>query len=236
MKAPYALAVAIIALSVAPALAQQADEPGLGEVLVTGTRLNAGFAQQDRPVVGLRRQADAAVTYLSISSDTRDEATRKQEIRTVLLTAIDHAKAAGLELVSGNFQLIPVTRANYQELPFQWAGRVDTSKIDLRIKIKLAGSASAASKRLTDFIKSIPGSGRAVVETTGGLALTIVNPDQYRDDIVRLVAGDAKHNAGIFGPDFAFNITGIDGQISWSQVSSTDVFLYLPYRYTIVPK
>jgi len=104
------------------------------------------------------------------------------------------------------------------------------------LRVKLAGSAAATEKKLTDFLKAISGSGRATIDKTGGLTLTIVNPDQYRDDIVKLVAEDAKHNAGIFGPDFAFHISGIDGQVAWSQVSSTDVFLYLPYKYTIVPK
>jgi len=236
MKASRALMVAAIAWATPPALAQQPEAAGLGEVVVTATRGNIPYFQQDRPVVGLRRAADAAAMPLAISSDTREEATRKREIHTALLAAIDRAAAGGLELVSGTAQLNPITKANYQELPFQWAGRVDTSKIELMVKVKLAGSAAAAEKRLVDFIKAVPGSGRAVVEKNGAMTLTIVDPDQYRDAIVQLVAQDARHNAGIFGPDFTFNISGIDGSVSWSQVSSTDVFLYLPYRYTIVPK
>ena len=50
------------------------------------------------------------------------------------------------------------------------------------------------------------------------------------------MAEDAKHSAALFGPDFTLNITGIDGQVAWSQISSTEVFLYILYRYTIVPK
>ena len=236
MKASRALVAAAIAWASPPALAQQPEADGLGEVVVTATRGNIRYFQQDRPVVGLRRAADAAAMPMAISSDTREEATRKREIHTALLAAIERAAAGGLELVSGTAQLSPVTKANYQELPFQWAGRVDTSKVELMVKVRLAGSAAAAEKRLVDFIKAVPGSGRAVVEKNGAMTLTIVDPDQYRDAIVQLVAQDARHNAGIFGPDFTFNITGVDGPVSWSQVSSTDVFLYLPYRYTIVPK
>jgi hypothetical protein len=236
MKASRALVMAAIAWASPPALAQQPEAGGLGEVVVTATRGNIRYFQQDRPVVGLRRAADAAAMPLAISSDSREEAIRKREIHTALLAALDRAAAGGLELVSGTVQLDPITRANYQELPFQWAGRVDTSKIDLMVKVRLAGSATAAEKRLVDFIKAVPRSGRAAVEKSGAMTLTIVDPDQYRDAIVQLVAQDARHNAGIFGPDFTFNISGIDGPVSWSQVSSTDVFLSLPYRYTIVPK
>jgi hypothetical protein len=68
------------------------------------------------------------------------------------------------------------------------------------------------------------------------LTLTIVNPDQYRDAIVKLVADNARHYAALFGTDYAVQVNGIDAQVYWSQVSGTDVFLYVPYRYTIVPK
>lgn len=94
----------------------------------------------------------------------------------------------------------------------------------------------AAGERLDAFIKGIPRTGRGAIDKAGALTLTIRNPDQYRDAIVKLVADDARHNAAIFGPDYAVQVGGIDGQISWSQVSGTDVFLYLPYRYTILPK
>jgi hypothetical protein len=216
--------------------AQDANAPGLGEVIVTGNRLNAGYAQQDRPVVGLRRQADSAVIQVAISSDSREYETRKREIHAVLLTTLDRAAAAGVELVTGNFELTPVTKANYQELSFTGAGRVDTSKVDLMIKVKLSGSRAVAEQKLAAFIKSIPGSGRGVIDKTSGLTLTIINPDQYRDVIVKLVADNARRYAAMFGPDYAVQVSGIDGQISWSQVSGTDVFIYVPYRYTIVPK
>lgn len=236
MKAPCIVMAALIGLSANPAVAQLGTTGGLGEVLVTANRNNARFAQQDRPVIGLRRQADAAVMQITISSDTREEASRKKEIHTVLLSALDRAAGAGLELVWGDYQLAPVTRANYATLPLEWAGRADTSKVVLLVKVRLAGSVTTAEKQLTNFIKAVPDYNRATLGQSGKLMLTIVDPDQYREQVVRLVAEDAKRNAGMFGPDFSFNITGIDGQIGWSQVSNSDVFLYLPYHYTIVPK
>lgn len=236
MRSAFLLAAAALGVAITPALAQEASQPGLGEVIVTGNRLNARYAQQDRPVVGLRRKADSAVMQVTISSDSRDEATRKKEIHAILLAAIDRAAGAGVELVTGNFELVPVTRVNYQDLPMVWAGRVDTSKVDLMVKVKLAGSTAAAEQQLNAFIKGVPNSGRGAIDKMGGLTLTIINPDQYRDAIVTLVAQNARHYAGIFGPDYAVQVTGVDGQIFWSQISSTDVFLHVPYRYTIVPR
>ena len=236
MKPGFLLAAAILGTAAAPALAQDSKALSLGEVVVTGNRTSARFAQQDRPVVGLRRQADSAVLQLSIASDSRDEAVRKREIHTILLAALDRAAAAGVELVTGSFELVPVTRANYQDLPLLSAGRVDTSQANLMVKVKLAGSITVAEQRLDAFIKSVPRTGRGTIDKTGVLTLTIVNPDQYRDAIVTLVAENARHYAAIFGPDYAVQVSGVDGQVFWSQVSGTDVFLYVPYHYTIVPK
>jgi uncharacterized protein YggE len=236
MKPVTFLALAVLGGATVPASAQDANAPGLGEVVVTANRLNARYAQQDRPVVGLRRQADSVVLQVGFSSDSRDAETRKREIHEMLLAALGRAGAAGVELVTGNFELIPVTRANYQDLPLISAGRVDTSQANVMVKVKLAGSTMAAGERLDAFIKGIPRTGRGAIDKAGALTLTIRNPDQYRDAIVKLVADDARHNAAIFGPDYAVQVGGIDGQISWSQVSGTDVFLYLPYRYTILPK
>jgi len=236
MKPGLLLAAILLGSAAVPALAQDANAPGLGEVVVTGSRSNARFAQQERPVVGLRRQADAAVLQVSIASDSRDEAVRKREIHTILLAALDRAAAAGVELVTGSFELVPVTKANYQDLPLGSAGRIDTSQVNLMVKVKLAGSTTAAQQRLDAFIKAVPRTGRGTLDKTGTLTLTIVNPDQYRDAIVTLVAENARHYAAMFGPDYAVEVTGVDGQIAWSQVSGTDVFLYVPYHYTIRPK
>ena len=103
-------------------------------------------------------------------------------------------------------------------------------------KTRLDGSADAARERLETFINSIKGSGRATVESAGTIQLTVVNPDQYRDQVLKLVAEDARHNAALFGPEFTFSIAGTDLPIVWTQVSSTEVFLFVPYRYNINPK
>ena len=89
MKTRSGILAALAMLGTTAALAQDNQAPAFGEVLVTAQRQNAPFYRQDRPVVGLRRPADGAVMAFTINSDTRDAATRKEEIHTVLLTAID---------------------------------------------------------------------------------------------------------------------------------------------------
>jgi hypothetical protein len=245
MRALTGFAFLLAGLALAPAAHSQSAPPpakpedqGLGEVLVTANRQNAAYAQQNRPVVGLRRRADAGVMSVYVTSDTRDAAERTKEIYTVMEAVIDRAAAAGIQLVVGNVPLRTITRANYKNLPVVWAGRLDTGKIEFMLKAPLESSAFATRMKLAEFIKSVKGAGRGTFETGASIYpadinLTVVNPDQYRDAVIRLVADDARKQAAVFGPDFTPTVAGIDGPVAWSQVSSTDVFLYLPYSYSI---
>lgn len=222
-------------LAVSPAAAQ--DNSNIeGEVVVTAQRASADYLSDEQTVVGLRRTADSAIQPVQFTSDSRDEDMRKREIHAMLEAAIRRADGAGVELVTGEFELTKLTLANFKDLVFGRGQRPDTSEIELYVKASLAGSVGSAQGRIDNFIKAVPPNGRALLEKNGEITLTIINPDQYRDAIVKLVAEDARSRATIFGPEYAVQVTGIDGQIFWSQVSGTDVFLYIPYRYTIVPK
>lgn len=250
----YLLAATVLAAGAAPLWAQ--DENELGEVIVTGSRKQAAYYVEERPVVGLRRQADSAVRTISIVSDSREEDMRRREVEAMLLAAIDRAKGAGLSLVTGNLELVEVTRANYRDLIFGQVATGDdddddnydddddeprvtfeddgqTATIRLMVKARLAGSVGGAQERIAGFVKAVPATGRSQIEQNGSLTLTIVNPDQYRDEILSRVAAAAKHHAGFFGPDYGVEVSGLDKDIKWAQVSNTEVFLYIPYSFSI---
>lgn len=229
-----ALIIGAILLALPASTGWAQDE--LGEVVVTGQRASQTYYTDEQPVIGLRRQADSAVQSVAFTSDSRDEQVRKREIHAMLLAAIDRAGSAGVELVTGDFELVSVTRANYADQLFQNGNRPDTSVINLMVKARLAGSTGSAQKRIDDFVRAVPPSGRALLEKRGSLTLTIINPDQYRDEIVRLVADGAKKSAGFFGPEYGVDVTGLDQELAWAQISGTEVFLYIPYRFSIKPK
>ena len=59
--------------------------------------------------------------------------------------------------------------------------------------------------------------------------------NQYRAAIVDLVAADARAMAVRLGPAYAVQADGLDQAVLWSRASLTEVYLYVPYRYSIVP-
>lgn len=273
MKKSAIAAVAGLALIAAPLSAQEDDGGESGnaesqsELIVTGSlRQNSlsgvpiSLANANPPVIGLKRQADSAVRNIEIVSDSREEGMRRREVQAMLLAAIDRAKASGMSLVTGQFQLTELTRENWRDQFPGLDGKVadedddndyededdapadayeddgQSTTIRLKLKTKLDGSLGSAHERMARFVKSVPPSGRAQIHQKGGLQLTIVNPAQYRDKIYGLIAEGAKHAQSFYGSEYGLDVTGLDQDIAWKQVSNTEVFLYLPYSFTIRSK
>jgi hypothetical protein len=271
MKALARIAVLSLALISAPMLAQ--DDGGGGDmeaIVVTGSLrssalqanpLAIGVADR-RPIIGLRRPADNVVQVIEIGSDSREAAMRRDEVEAMFLAALDRAKREGFSLVTGEFEVIEVTRENWRNLfpglansaaasddeddedyddDDDNSGRInpgytddgDNAILRLRVKTKLAGSIADAQRKITAFVKAVPATGRSQMRQTGALALTIVNPEQYRDEIYRRIAAGVQRAVGPYGADYGAEITGLDREIAWAQVSNTEVFLYIPYSFTV---
>jgi hypothetical protein len=260
MKAFACAVVGCLAFVASPVWAQ---DDGGGEIIVTGSRVSrfpgivAPVSQP--PVIGLKRIADSAVRNIEIVSDSREADMRKREVQAMLLDAIDRAKRDGFSLVTGQYELVEVTRANWQDRFPALAGKADATGDDeddddddddtkpppgfeddgriatvrLKVKTKLDGSIGSAQQKISGFVKSVPATGRSQIAQKGELALTIINPDQYRDDIYRRIADGSKHALTFYGPEYGLDVGGLDEAIAWKQVSNTEVFLYIPYGFSV---
>lgn len=238
MRVPYFIAglAAIGLMMPAPVAAQ--DE---GAVIVTASRSDRSsyeFYDDDQSAIGLKRTADYFVKPLYVNSDSRDPAERRTELLAMLRAAIERAPSANIALVAGSYSLRPVTLENYEELPFVYGGRPDTSRVVIYARIPVRESnqrASDADKLIETFAKKVPATGRSFIET-GSTALAINNPDQYRTAVVKEVADEAKRYAALFGNDYGIEIRGLDSELYWQQASETEVFLYIEHSFTIAPK
>ena len=101
----------------APALAQ---DPGMNEIIVTGSRINRDEDGGGRPAVGLRRTADFAVMYVSIAGDTREIDRAGKRYCTMVRSAIELARRSGIELATGDFIVAPLTA---RQLPYPGDGQ-----------------------------------------------------------------------------------------------------------------
>lgn len=218
---------------------------------------------EPRPVIGIRRQADSALRNVEITSDSLEDGMRRREVRAMLLDAIDRAGRQGFSIVTGRFTVTEVTRANWQELfpdlargsasdysdddeswqeieedednapkPFFEDDGSETT-LRLMVKTRLTGTIDEAERKIGTFVKSIPEDGRAQMKQKGEMALTIIKPEQYRDEIYGLIAEGARHAASFYGPEYGLDVTGLDGKVEWEQVSDTELFVFIRYRFTV---
>ena len=225
--------VLLLALA-APVMAQ-----GLEEIVVTARRREARGYDEDVPVIGLRRVADYAVQMVTVTGDTRDPDKRHKEIFDMIRGAIElAAKRGDIELATGEMIVEPLNIDNYGNLTLTTDKRPDTDKTSFLVKTKLAAGkdAKAALDKIYKFVKDVPTVGRALMETEGELTLSVVRPDQYRGAIIDLIAADAHATAAKMGPDYAIEAKGLERPVEWSRASLTEVFLYVPYSYDVVPK
>jgi hypothetical protein len=231
-------ALFLIALLSAP-LPAAAQDPGMNEVIITGSR-NAranSDAASDRPAIGLRRTADFAVMYVTVAGDTREADRRREEIFTMVRSAIELAGRSGVELSTGNFIVEPLNLANYRNLQLVNDGRPDSERVTFLVKTRLDSGTdgAAALQRIERFVRAVPASGRAEMTPSGSLTLSVVAPDQYRGQILDLIAADARTAAARFGPNYAVEASGLDRPVEWMRASLTEVFLYVPYNIVVRP-
>lgn len=242
------LGALMLAVSPAPAIAQDINS---GEVVVTGSRARQVYidprtnmaieSDEDAsglPSVGMRRRADFALLPVVVAGDTRDREQRRQEILNMVRSALDLARRSGVELAIGDFFVVPLTADNYRTLNFLGDGRPDSERVAFFVKTRLGAGADEANQaiaRLEQFIRSVPAAGRAEMRAAGPLTLSIVAPDQYRGQILDMIAEDARTVAARFGPNQAIEAHGLDRPVEWRRAGVTEVFLYIPHRLVFRP-
>jgi hypothetical protein len=178
------------------------------------------------------------------------------------LAAIDRAGRDGLSLVTGDYTVVEVTRANWQSQFPGLVAKADTTDnedeeddddedggnarplpafvddgnrttLRLKVKTKLDGVITNAAQKIGRFVKAVPATGRSQIVQSGGLALTIINPEQYRDEIYRRIATGAQHALDFFAPGYGLDVTGLDRAVAWKQVGTAELFLDIPYGFLV---
>lgn len=218
--------------------ASMAQDLGQSEVIVTAARRESSDYSAQMPAVGLRRTADFAVQQVTVTGDTRDPEKREAEIFAMIKGAIATAQRSGVELAYGEEVLQPLTLATYRNLTLKKDNRPDTSKVSFLVKapLKAGGGAQDAQARITAFVKTAAPVGRALIEQSEDLTLSVVAPDQYRAAIADAIAADAKAMAAKLGDGYAVEIEGLNRPVEWARSGLTEVFLFVPYRLTITPR
>ena len=229
--------IAGLALAGLLALPAFGQEGSVEEVVVTGSRISEYDANQT-PHVVLRKRADNLLVEVNVVCDTRDASQRRAELKATLRNMIAAAaKNPAIDLGLGEEVVGGVDETMIDTL-IGPAGRPDTSQVTLLIKTRIVAgdTLDSASKRIDDFIKKTPKAGRTEILATNDVNLSLIRPEQYRGEIIALVAQDSLKTAAAFGDGYGVSATNLQLPVSWYQSAPLELALYIPYRMEVRPK
>jgi hypothetical protein len=227
----FGAAAALLSLAPGPVAAQAIEE-----LVVTATKTD--YEPTETPFVALRRRADNLITTVTVVCDTRDLSQRRNELKATLRNLIRAAaQDRSIELGIGE-AIVGAFDETMLDTVIEPGGKTDTSKATLIVKTAVTASDTfdAATARIKSFAERTPKVGRTEVLLDDEWDLTIINPGQYRPEVVRMIAADATQQASAFGPGYGVEVGNLQLPLSWYQSGPLDLALYIPYRLRVRPK
>jgi len=225
----FLFALCVISAAYAPYAWPQGQT---GEIVVTGSRIS-GDDYSGMPAITIDKRADFLVQQIRLTNDTRAADSRRKELyQTIRDLLADAAKKPGMALGYGDEFLIPITPQNY-EMPLQSVGqRPDTSSTELYVKVALGpgDDVSKALSALSAFISKARITGRTEIQPQDDVALSIVNPERYRFEIITQISADAKKLQSAVGSQCRVSISGLSNRVSWQRSDISQLTLYIPYE------
>ena len=214
--------------------------PSLGWAQIDEIIVTAMERGIDLPGIVVPKRGDFFVLSIGVSNDRLEEDARKSEFdRTIdsLFAAAAAQPEIGLGVNSDGI-VQPLTSANrdYRLDVGNCGERSDIRCTELLIRTKVPsapGETNLSVDRLEEFVTSFEPVGRTSVDVLGGVDVTIVNPHQYRTEILDLVLAEIKKVRTSFGEGYEVNLEGINEKVHVSRSGIDEVVVYIPYEYEI---
>lgn len=204
------------------------------EVIVTGSR------GVDNPAIFIEKRGDFLLLDVRIQNDSRE---RKERIRDLELTIKGIVEAAKgqpdieLSLVEDGF-VRPLTQLAFMDT-VRPGNQPDTSYSNLKVKTDIPKSDVEAYKlvrKLDDFVDNLDGVGRTTIATYEDVAVSIINPYQFRTEVRDKVIEEMTSTLERLGPDYAIIPRGLDNQITWVRSGDLNLKFFMEYSYKIYPE
>lgn len=200
---------------------------------VAASSFYAVFASSEGPRVSavLRRHADFVAAPISLESDKSDAAERFGAVgaaKSALRAAV--AKHEGWICYDGPLRLAaPAERKWTSGSSYDSGARVDaTLLVPLRDDSDAFSEASDLMRVVAEYAKSTD-----VKVRVGVVQLAVREPQQYRAQILKLIAEDAARTRDGMIPGGHFEVAGLEGPVLVRQLDDRDVELFIDYRLAV---
>lgn len=202
---------------------------GVEEIVVTASMVEEAYSEM--PAITLKRKADFLVQKVRFVNDSRAPELRRTEIIDSIATFIKSArKEEGIEISYGEGFLLPVDLTDDSLEIVNDQKRIDTSSVDVYVKSAVAARpVKEQISKLRTFIANQKLMGRTEIERLGDIALSIVGPEQYRYQILKMITDENRQIRTIVGDECSITLSGLERRISWERTSVDELTLYVPY-------
>ena len=232
-----ATGLSLALLTPLPAAAQFQED----EIIVTGTRISrANSFDNGAPGVTYIRRGDFMLLEVQIESDARETTERLSEIGSTIEAFLNAAKkdsSIEMSILESGTTVRKLTQTNYFQ-GITRGNRPDTSIARIRVKTaipdEVKNSANLATK-LSRFVDQIKETGRITISANGETAVSVVDPFQYRDEVVEAIVAEVNKITDSLGPEYVAIIQGLDRQVYWDRKGDIELAFSLPYNYEIIP-
>ena len=159
--------------------------------------------------------------------------------RAALLSVGGHCLGVALleesEEDSGDTSVNPYS-VDVAEAAIRNGSRPDTSRVVvlLRTPVSAQDTIVSVQDRLDAFVRALPKPGRVSLSIDDP-ELTLVDPAQYRADVITAIGRDAKAIIDSGGPGQAVELEGLENQLVWRRTGDLELTVFLPHRLKLVP-
>lgn len=215
----------------APAFSQ---DGGYDEIIVTARKIERA------PAIFIEKKGDFLLLDVRIINDSRE---RDERIRDLELTIVDVIKAAKsqtditLSLVEDGF-VRPLTQTAFMD-SIRPGSLPDTSFANLKVKTDIPDNVDDAYKlvgMLDEFVEGLKGTGRTKITTYDDVAVSVINPYQYRAEVRNKVIGEMTSTLARLGTDYVVIPRGLDNNVRWVRSGDLNLKFYMDYTYQIYPQ
>lgn len=203
----------------------------LEEVLVTASRIS-GNSYYDTPVVTISKTADFMTQSITLVNDSRSPERRPAELIKTIENMMNAAKKLkGIELSYGEGFLTPVVIDEdiLRTIENDEDDEISGISIVAKVAVDKGRSTRQQIADLNKFIDNAKLDGRTEIETYGDVGLSIINPQQYRTELLKSIASENKRMAQLMGDDCTIKISGLENRLQWVRGSIDELKLYVDY-------
>ena len=214
------------------------------EYLALNSRQSRLIAPEQRPHVAVARRADFFVRSAVVVCDTRDPEQRRRELEETMaaLMAADAEEGAIemsiLRIAGEDAFAIPLDDLDLFKTFIAPGSRPDTSEVRFLVKTPIGAEddLETVTQRLEAFRAGVPTTGRTEVFYQGEPELSLVDPRQYRLDVVQAIADDAQSLTDAMGENYAVRVTGLEQEMGWRRSGDLELSLFISHKVTVVPR